>query len=225
MIEGLPTFVNTVFILTTLLTFWFFYKANHQSKTITIILFIWLAVQAILSYTLFYINTNTLPPRFLLLPLPPLLVIIMLFFTPKGKIFIASLDEEWLTWLHVVRIPVELALYWLFLNKQVPQLMTFAGSNFDILAGITAPVIAYTAYHSFTLNKKTILIWNIISLLLLINIVVHAVLSIPTSFQQFAFDQPNVGLLHFPFVWLPSFIVPLVLLSHLTIIYKIIKKK
>jgi hypothetical protein len=62
----------------------------------------------------FYLVTNTLPPRFLLLVLPPLAVIIILFCTARGRKYIDSLDPQILTLLHVVRIPVELVLYWLF---------------------------------------------------------------------------------------------------------------
>jgi hypothetical protein len=43
----------------------------------------------------------------------------------------------------------------------------------------------------------------------------HAVLSTPSAFQKFAFNQPNVAILHFPYTLLPAFIVPLVLFSHL----------
>jgi hypothetical protein len=68
------------------------------------------------------------------------------------------------------------------------------------------------------------LVWNFICLGLLFNIVVHAVLSAPLPFQQLAFDQPNVAILYFPYVWLPAFIVPVVLLSHLVAIRKLIIK-
>ena len=40
-----------------------------------------------------------------------------------------------LTLLHIVRVPVEIVLYWLFISKAIPGLMTFNGRNFDILAG------------------------------------------------------------------------------------------
>ncbi|HVF96549.1 MAG TPA: hypothetical protein VM871_04480, partial [Flavisolibacter sp.] len=39
----------------------------------------------------------------------------------------------------------------------------------------------------------------------------------------FAFDQPNIAVLYFPFIWLPSFIVPVVLLSHLVCIRQLLK--
>ena len=58
-----------------------------------------------------------------------------------------------------------------------------------------------------------------------INIVVNAILSAPFTFQQFAFDQPNVAVLYFPFVWLPCFIVPVVLFSHLVLIRQLLKKE
>jgi hypothetical protein len=63
-------------------------------------------------------------------------------------------------------------------------------------------------------------IWNWICLALLLNIVVRAVLSAPSPIQQFAFDQPNIAILHFPFVFLPGFIVPAVLFCHLAIFAK-----
>jgi len=113
---------------------------------------------------------------------------------------------------------VELVLYWLFLHQAVPELMTFAGRNFDILAGITGPFVAYYGVKKQMLGRKTLIGWNLIALALLFNIVIHAVLSAPFAFQVLAFDQPNVAVLYFPFSWLPGFVVPLVLFSHLVAI-------
>ena len=165
-----------------------------------------------------------MPPRFVLLVLPPLVVIIILFVTHSGRRFIDSLFLKTLTQLHVVRIFVEIILFWLLIYKYVPKLMTFEGRNFDILAGLSAPVIAYYGFTKNTLSKKFMLVWNIVCLLLLLNIVINAVLSAPFPFQQFAFDQPNIGVLYFPFVWLPAFIVPVVLFSHLVSIRRLSKK-
>jgi hypothetical protein len=80
------------------------------------------------------------------LVLPPLLGIAGLFMSPKGRKFIDGLDLKSLTILHTIRIPVELVLFFLFTYKAVPELMTFEGRNFDILSGITAPVIFYFAF-------------------------------------------------------------------------------
>lgn len=213
--ENLPLYISIVFGLTTALTIVFFYFATNHSKTTLLILLSWLILQSFIGLSGFYKVTDTIPPRFLLLIFPPLLLIIALFVTSKGKQFIGSLDLKILTVLHTIRIPVELVLYWLFINKTIPDIMTFEGRNFDILSGISAPVIYYFGFIKKQLKSKHILLWNFICLGLLINIVVNAVLSAPFPFQKFAFEQPNIAVLYFPFIWLPSCIVPIVLFSHL----------
>ncbi|HRI23815.1 MAG TPA: hypothetical protein PLZ45_04020 [Ferruginibacter sp.] len=224
MIPGLPMYLNILFIGTTLLSVFIFYKAASRSNTTLLLLFAWLGIQATVAYTGFYKITTGFPPRFALLAAPALLFIILLFVTGKGKKYLDGLDAKTLTLLHVVRIPVELCLYGLFLNKAVPEVMTFAGRNFDILAGITAPVIYYSGYVTNRIGKTGLVAWNIACLCLLFNIVITAVLSAPTSFQQFGFDQPNTAILYFPFVWLPCCVVPLVLLAHLACLRKLLIK-
>lgn len=223
--ENLPAYISWVFITTTLLTLFFLYKASRHSKAVIIIALLWLAVQSIIANSKFYTETQILPPRFLLLVLPPFLLILILFVTAKGKAFIDRFDTRLLTWLHIVRVPVELVLFWLFVQQQIPQLMTFEGRNFDILSGLTAPVIAYFGYHKQKLNTTLLLVWNFLCLALLINIVANAVLSAPFPFQQFAFEQPNVAVLYFPFALLPAFIVPAVLFAHLVCIRRLLSKK
>ncbi|HLL95226.1 MAG TPA: hypothetical protein VK404_09645, partial [Spirosoma sp.] len=48
-----------------------------------------------------------------------------------------------------------------------------------------------------------------------------AALAAPTPFQQIAFEQPNIGILYFPFVWLPSVVVPLVLMAHVSAFWQL----
>ena len=225
MISSLPMYVNIAFIITTLLTIFLFYKATNNSKTTLVIIFLWILLQATLSLSGFYTITNTFPPRFALLALPAILFIIGLFVSEKGRVYIDSLDMRTLTLLHVIRIPVEICLYWLFLHKAIPQLMTFEGRNFDIIAGLTAPLIFYFGYVKNYIGKPILLLWNFICLGLLLNIVVNAILSAPSAFQQFGFEQPNTAIIYFPFVWLPSCVVPLVLFAHLTSIRKLLSTK
>lgn len=221
----LPLYISITFVLTTLATVFLFYKATNNSKTTLVVLLAWLGIQAGIGLSGFYAVTDTIPPRFLLMVGPPFFLIIVLFATAKGRKYIDGLNVKTLTILHIVRIPVELVLLWLFMNRAVPELMTFEGRNFDIVSGITAPIIYYFGFIKKRLNTKVILIWNFICLGLLINIVVNAVLAAPFPFQQFAFDQPNIAVLHFPFNWLPCCVVPLVLFSHLATIRQLLNKK
>ena len=234
MISNLPIYILITFGLTTVATLflfmWLIKNSNleitrKKSVSITIGFIIWLILQAVLTLNNIY-NTNlsSLPPKMMLFGiLPPLLVIILLFATSKGRQFIDSLPLKNITYLNIVRIPVEIVLFWLFVNKAIPELMTFEGRNFDILAGISAPVIAYLVFTKKKLTQNILLLWNYICLGLLLNIVINALLSAPFPLQKFAFEQPNMAILNFPFSWLPTFIVPIVLFGHLVSIRQLMK--
>lgn len=212
-LQELPKYISILFTATVLLTLWFLYKASLKSKVVLIVCIPWLIIQGIVAFTGFYTNTTAFPPHFVFLVVPAVLFIVFLFLFKRN--FLNSLDVKWLHYLHTVRIPVEITLFLLFSYKLVPVVMTFEGRNFDIVSGITAPVIAYWGYSKPKLGKVVLILWNLICLALLFNIVFTAIFALPTAFQKIGFEQPNVGVLYFPFVWLPSFVVPVVLFSHL----------
>ncbi|MGC2237939.1 MAG: hypothetical protein WA584_17395 [Pyrinomonadaceae bacterium] len=229
MIENLPGYISISFILTTFLTIGFLFYAVKQTvfdttpaKIVISLISFWIFVSAILAVGGFYQNTSTVPPRlFLFAVLPALLLIISLFIFAR-KSFIEPLPLKILTILHIVRIAVELILHQLYENKLIPQIMTFEGWNFDILSGITAPIIFWLAFRGGKTNRTLLIVWNIFALLLLINIVTIAILSVASPIQKFAFDQPNRAVLYFPFIWLAAIIVPIVLFSHLASLWKLV---
>lgn len=225
MIPALPHFVWITFVLTVVLTGYLFYLASNRSNAFFKIGSLWVLLQSSVSLSLFYTNTYDLPPRPALLAVPPFLFILALFLTKSGRRFIDGLDLPMLTTLHMVRIPVEVVLFWLFLSGWVPELMTFSGRNFDILAGVTAPLVAWLVFTRKKLGINFLAAWNVVCIALLLFIVVNAVLSIQTPFQQFGFAQPNKGLMYFPFTLLPAFVVPVVMFSHLVVLRAIWLKK
>ncbi len=223
MLPNLPVYIYIVFILTVILTLYFLFKASF-SGTAILVATIWLAIQGILSCNGFYLNSAATPPRIAFAILPPLVAIILVLTTKRGKNFTRRLDLRTLHLLHIVRIPVELCLYWLSLRKAVPELMTFAGNNFDIITGITVPILYLTCFKGRRVRSVTLLFgWNIIGLVMLGSAVVNGILSVPTVFQQVAFEQPNIAVLYFPFVWLPGFIVMVVLFSHLVMMKRLME--
>lgn len=225
MIGKLPAYIAVCFALTTFLAIGLFYRAARRHRLALVTIIAWLVFQGVIGYMKFYTQTHTMPPRFILLALPPLILIALLFLTPGGKRFTDSLDPKWLTYLHTIRIPVEFILLGLYLHLQVPRIMTFEGRNFDIIAGLSAPFVAYYGYTTHLLGRTALLLWNFIGLALLLNIVINAVLSIPFAYQRFGFEQPNVAVLYFPFVWLPCVVVPLVLYAHLAVIRQLLYSK
>ncbi|WP_298895101.1 hypothetical protein [uncultured Psychroserpens sp.] len=210
----ISTSIVIFFIFTTILTLFCFYQTNKSKKQLLSIS-IWMVVVGILGYLGFYQIQNTIPPRFVFLLVPSILFVIIHFFLTRNNTISNEQNLKWLTLLHTIRVPVEIVLYYVFIAGLIPDLMTFEGYNYDILCGISAPIIYYTVFVKKWIGKKGLLIWNFICLGLLVNILTIAILSAQTPIQQLAFDQPNIGVTYFPFVWLPAVIVPIVLYSHL----------
>ena len=211
-------YIDLVFVGTVFLTLMLLYKATRFSKRVFVVTLAWLVVQAAVGLSGFYTVTTGGPPRFGLLLLPPLVFILMLFVVKRGRLFLDGLDVRVLTLLHTVRIPAELTLYWLYLHKAVPRAMTFEGHNFDVFSGLTAPLVWYFGFVKPRLGKRVLIGWNVVCLLLLANIAVTAVLSGSPFWERFGFEQRNIALFYFPFVWLPCCIVPTVLLAQLAAI-------
>lgn len=231
MIEGLPLYISIVFLLTTLLTVWFLFSAARRAGegTVAYRIFVFaiplfMLLTGYLATTDFYRYAGAMPPRVVAFGVLPSVLFIGLYLV-FFRDFTGKLPLTTLTLLHVVRFPVELVLLWLYKARQVPEYMTFEGWNFDIISGVTAPLVYVLAFRSGRINRALLVIWNLVTLGLLINIVTIAALSFRSPMQQLAFDQPNVGVTYLPFIWLPAIVVPAVLLSHLAALYQLLIMK
>lgn len=229
--DKVPVYVGLVFILTTLTTLGFVLfgifqaQENKKNKTFTLVavlLSLWLVMVATLAVNGFYTNFEAVPPRLIFALIPPIILIVFLVSNSKSRLFLKKIPITTMTYLHIIRVPVEIILWWMFLGGLVPKLMTFEGINYDILSGITAPFIAIFAVGFKNKRRIIAIVWNFVALGLLFNIVGHALLSAPTPFQKFAFDMPNIGVSYFPFVWLPAFVVPAVIFAHLVSLIKLL---
>lgn len=228
-----PPYINLVFTLTTTATVLFVYfavrnaesKKSHSASLLTLFgLASWMAITWTVTQNGFFKNTESLPPRPIAAILPPTIIVILLLVFQKTRNFIVNIPISALTYLHIIRVPVELVLWWLATHKVAPYLITFEGYNYDILSGVTAPFVAIFLLSEKKHAKIITTIWNLASLGLLINVVFHAFLSVPSPIQMFSFETPFLAALHTPFIWLPSVVVPCVLWSHLASLTKLYKQ-
>ena len=198
--------------------------APQHKQWVTRVLGFLILAQSGAAFSGFYLDSQSMPPRFALAILPSVIIIVGLFTFKKGKEFLDALDLRFLLMIHFLRIPVEWCLYDLYQQAMIPEIMTFEGRNFDILIGITAIIIYLITYTFKRYNRALLIVWNVIGMVFLLNIVVHAILSVQSPIQQFGFDQPNRAVLEYPFVLLPAVVVPIVMLSHLATLRKLILK-
>jgi len=216
----LPLPIIVFFLGVTALALFLFGKAVRGSRPAILLSLVWMVLQSAIALSGFYLITNTIPPHFILAIAPPVILIAGLFVTEAGRRFVDRMNLKWCILVHIIRIFVEATLYWLFLYKQVPALMTFEAGNLDILAGLTVPFV-WWAFNTGRIGRRGLFIWNTLCLFSVLNALARAMLSAPFRFQRFGFQQPTIAILHFPFVLLPAFIVPAVLLCHFAVFRKL----
>ncbi len=198
-----------------LLVIWGVLRAGLPVKKFIMLLVAWLGLLIFLSFKGIIGDFSTFPPRIVLVLLIPFSIIIWFTLSSQSTIYLKKIPPEWIIRLQSFRIIVELFLWWAFLDQLIPLQMTFEGRNFDILVGLTAPLVAVLWVKPSTIQTAPIIIWNIFGLALLFNIVIIAVLSMPTPMRYFMNAPPNTLVATFPWVLLPGILVALALALHL----------
>ena len=230
--ENIPAFVSVVFMITTFVTVGIFLfavrRTADRSKFGKILLFLipfWLVFQYVAAASGFFQNTSSFPPRLLFFAVGPSVLLMALAFLLARNDFVSALPIALLTAVHVIRIPVELTLSWLGEARVVPEIMTFHGTNFDIISGLTAPVALYFAMKNTPASRPILFGWNFLALGLVMNVMITAMFCIPSPIQKLAFDQPNIGVLYAPYIWLPAIVVPIVVFAHIASLYKLFTRR
>lgn len=238
--EKIPLYVSGIFILLTLSLFFMFmngfryginrvdYSEAKRSRNFIIVpsvLVFWLGLLAVLSLEGFFLNFDSVPPKFAFIIIPVVLAIVFFVFSGKLDNILKKIPMAWLINFQMFRIAMEIILWLLFVENIIPVQMTFEGYNFDILVGLSAPIISYLLYKRGKARYTIVFVWNILGIAVLTNIVTIAIISTPSVFRYFMNEPTNTMIAYYPFVWLPGFVVPLALLMHLASIRQIILKQ
>ena len=206
--------IEIAFLIVSLLSLVLIYFGTCIDKRLLLYFVVWqIAVGTIAALNIF----KDYPKLFPIAIFGTVILAIILF----RRIDKRSVNTSILLLIHILRIPVELLLYQLYLQQKIPLLMTYKGWNFDILIGLSALIILILLkVSSVKLTSIVFKIWNIIGIFFLTAIVILAILSAPLPIQQLAFDQPNIALIEFPYCFLPSCIVPIVFITHFCLLGK-----
>jgi hypothetical protein len=154
----------------------------------------------------------------------PLIMILFFTFSKSVKEILPHIPQENIIKLQVFRFYVEVLLWALFASALLPVQMTFEGRNFDVITGVTAMGVAWLITKN-KFPKLAIILWNIMGLGLLVNIVIIALLSMPTPFRYFMNEPANTIVTEFPISLLPAFLVPLAYMLHILSLRKALLKK
>ena len=204
------------------------WEKNIQDKIFFRTMFIlitWIGLLTIFSYNGFFTDFGKLPPRPALAMLIPLPFIILIAFYKTGTQLLQTVPAYWLICMQSFRVVVELLLLFAFMAGKLPVQMTFEGRNFDVITGILALPVGYLIARKKTYSSKLILAFNIIGIVLLLNILVIAVLSMPTSIRYFMNEPSNTLVGQFPFILLPGVLVPIAYTMHIFSLRQLLTKQ
>ena len=179
------------------------------------VIFLWTGLLTVLAYKGFFADFSKLPPRPALVLLIPLPFVLLFAFSKTGKQILQSVPPQWLVFMQSFRILVELLIWFAFLANKLPVQMTIEGRNFDAVTGLLALPVGYLLLKNKLYSPKIILAFNVIGILLLLNILFIAVLSMPTPIRYFMNEPSNTLVAQFPFILLPGLLVPIAYSFHI----------
>lgn len=192
-------------------------------RNLMILIGVWVVAFSVMSLSGFLGDFDAMPPRPAFILPPFLIVTLYLIFSGKADEILKHTPPQWLLAVQVFRIPVEFCIWFLFMSNELPEMMTFEGRNFDIIAGITGPIFAVICFGNGRFLRGLAIAWNFISLGLLINIVTIAILTFPTPFQVFTGEPGNTIVMEMPYVTLPTILVVMAYSCHFLSIRQLTK--
>lgn len=164
----------------------------------------------------------SLPPRMpIFLILPAFMMIFWFFRAKKFKPIFNAFPTSLTVYYQSFRIFVELLILGTAIEGLGPYLATFEGRNFEILAGLSAPIIGYLAYTRKTIGPMAVIVWNICGLLLLANIVfIFLSASAFPEFWGFAEPPFTPEFTNTPYIYIASVFMPSAVFMHVFSIRK-----
>ena len=159
---------------------------------------------------------DTFPPPGLRVFLALIVATVVIAFSTIGRTLANGVPMILLVGFQVFRLPVELLIHQAATAGIAPIEMTYEGRNFDITTAVLALVLV-VALHRGVASTRVLMGWNVLGLLLLLNVVVTAIMAMPHPFQLLHTNPPNVWVTYFPYILLPGVMVCSALLGHLLV--------
>ena len=178
-----------------------------------VIVILWVALVSVFALLGWFRDLSSMPPKPILVIIIPAIILLVLTFSEKGAALLKATPPHWLIAMQSFRILVEILLWRAFVLNLLPVQMTFEGNNFDAFSGLLAIPFAIAVMKKW--SPRVVVVYNLIGLALLTNILVIAVLSMPTPFRYFMNEPANTLVGEFPFVYLPAILVVIALAMHI----------
>ena len=176
---------------------------------------IWLSVVSIAAFSGRLLPRNGPPLPFALLVIAILALGVAIARSSVGDRLARGAPLAALVGFQSFRLPLELAMHRAYAEGLMPAQMSYSGRNFDIVTGLTALLLA-VAMMITRVPRWIVAAWNVMGLILLVNILGVAILSTP-AFAYFGPDRLNVWVMWMPYTLLPAVMVLAAWAGHLVV--------
>lgn len=185
---------------------------------------VWLAAPSAIAASGALADFAATPPRMLLV-LPAVLTASSVFaFSPRGRALLDHVSTASLIGFQAFRFLPETLLGLAYAEGLAPVQMTAAGRNWDALTAVLAAAVWLAWRREGDVPRWAAVGWSLIGLGLLANILVIAVLSMPTPFRVFMNEPANRFVATFPYILLPAVHVAAAIGGHLLVLRKISRR-
>lgn len=198
-------------------------QAFPEKHSVAVWITLWFFVQYIAGKSGFFASgLGALPPKIMTVVVPNFGFIFYLWFSKKGSEIAGMFSLKFLTAIQSFRIGVEILLWQMAAVHLLPEEMSVEGRNFDIIVGLSAPVVLFLLWKE-RIGRKGLIAWNIAGLILVTNVVVHGMLAVP-GIELIETNIPNFIISFAPFNLLPGFLVPIAYIGHVLSLGNLLKK-
>jgi hypothetical protein len=189
--------------------------ATRRALTVAVSAAVWMAITWLAAARGILRDWQATPPPFAILVVAIVTLACVIAFGRQGRRLTLGVPLWALVAIQGFRLPLELAMHAMYERGVMPEQMSYAGWNFDIVTGATALVLGVVVWR-YGARRWLVAAWNVLGLVLLLNVVTIAIISTP-RIQAFGPDRVNVWVTYPPFVWLPAVMVLAALAGHLVI--------
>jgi hypothetical protein len=202
-------------------------EASTQSRSLTagalsVLLLAWLAVaQYFGSANTYFASTETALPTVLLGLLIPLVVAAVgLSQSRNVASLVTAIPLPWLVAAQIYRIAGGVFLV-LMADGRLPWQFALPAGIGDVATGIGAIVAAALLARKSNGARRAVYAWSLFGIGDLVVAVAMGAMTSPGPAHLFAFDAPNLLITSYPLVMVPTFAVPLALILHGLVLWRL----
>jgi len=228
----IPVGLTLILVLSTITTYLLFLfaisfatdqRVQRSATGVGILVLLWIIFQSTLSLNNWYMDRKSMHLLFPCITTAVIALVILLL--PKIRDWRNALSLRILIAIQLIRIPLEIILWWSADVKQSPASLTIAFGNPDGIIAAMAPIALWLINKKQKRTDKLVLLWNYVGLASLLVLWMRIFFSAPSALQLTSYNAPNYLMVHFPGSWIPSVIIPILLFAHAVVIAQMHNRK